>query len=222
MKKPLLLAAAALCAALALPSAAQAQGIRLGVKAGVNYTNLAGDLADEDRYESKIGPHAGLMVNVGLLDDGFLSLQPELLFSQKGFKYAESERMDALGNRYKFSGKVNYNYLDLPILFKINADGLFFELGPQVGYLLSVSNDVTTVVNSRTTTNSSTYNNLDNVNRTELGYAAGLGYESDMGLMLGLRYNGGLSKYGKNDSGDFKNARNSAFMLSLGYFFGGK
>ncbi|GAA4377854.1 porin family protein [Hymenobacter koreensis] len=222
MKKTLL-AVAVLCAAFTASSSAQAQGIQLGVKVGANYSNLAGDLADEDRYQSKIGPHAGLMLNVSLLDDGFLSLQPELLFSQKGFKYADNEF--TLGaDKYKYTGKVNYNYIDVPVLFKINADGLYFELGPQVGYLLSVSNDVKLTKNGQVVTNSSNYDNLDNAQRTELGYAAGFGYQSESGPMIGIRYNGGLSKYGKDGApnDDFNNARNSTFMLSVGYMFGGK
>ncbi|AYA38347.1 PorT family protein [Hymenobacter oligotrophus] len=218
MKKLLLLALLALGGA----AAAQAQDIRLGLKAGVNYSNLAGDLTDENRYDSKIGPHAGLMVNIGLTDDNFLSVQPELLYSQKGFKYADNSYTDVFGNRIKETGKVNYNYLDVPILLKINADGITFEAGPQVGYLLSVSNNVKREVNGNVVNNSSNYDNLDNAQRTELGYAAGVGYQSDSGLLVGLRYNGGLSKYGKKDAAqnEFSNARNSTFMLSLGYFFG--
>ncbi|GAB2949386.1 porin family protein [Hymenobacter coalescens] len=197
--------------------------MRLGIKAGANYSNLAGDLTDEDRYQSKIGPHGGLMVNIGLLDDGFLSLQPELLYSQKGFKYADTE-FTILGNKYKYTGKVNYNYLDLPVLLKINADGPFFELGPQFGYLLSVSDDVKTSVNGQTQGNSTDYQNLDNINRFEVGYAAGFGFQAESGPMIGLRYNGNFTKWGKGDysSNEFSNARNSVFQLYLGYLFGGK
>ncbi|KAA9331608.1 PorT family protein [Hymenobacter busanensis] len=222
MKKTLL-AAAALCAAFAATSSAQAQGIRFGVKAGVNYSNLAGDLTDEDRYESKIGPHAGVLANFDVTGDGFFSIQPEVLYSQKGFQYNDTEF--TIGNtKYKYSGKVNYNYIDVPIMLKINADGPFFEIGPQVGYLLSVSDNVKSTVNGQTTTNTSTYNNLDNVQRTELGYVAGVGYQASSGPMIGLRYNGGLSKYGKDNApnNDFNNARNSAFQLYVGYLFGGK
>lgn len=209
-------------AALLSATDASAQGIRFGLKAGVNYSNLAGDLTDEDQFKSKIGPQAGVMMNVGLLDDGFLSLQPELLFSQKGFKYADRE-FSVLGSTFKYSGKVNYNYLDLPVLLRINADGPFFEAGPQFGYLMSVSSDVKLTVNGQTQTNSTNYDDLDNVNRAEIGYAAGFGYQADSGPLIGLRYNGGFTKYGKdNTTGDFRNARNSAFQLYVGYMFGGK
>jgi hypothetical protein len=223
MKQTLLTTAALTGLALAAAPAAHAQGIRFGVKAGANYSNLAGDLTDQDRYQSKFGPHGGLMMNIGLLDDGFLSLQPELLFSQKGFKYADTE-FTLLGNTYRYTGKRNYNYLDVPVLLKINADGPFFEAGPQFGYLLSVSDDVKRLVNGQTQNSSTDYKTLDNVNRAEIGYAAGVGYQAKSGPMLGLRYNGSFTKWGKGNasSDEFSNARNSVFQLYLGYMFGGK
>ncbi|AYA38348.1 PorT family protein [Hymenobacter oligotrophus] len=209
-----------ICTLLALT--ASAQGIRFGVKAGANYSNLAGDVVDEDRYENKFGVHGGLMLNVGLIDDGFLSLQPEVLFSQKGFKYADREV--AIGNdRFRYTGKLTYNYLDVPVLLKINAGGLFFEAGPQFGYLLSATDDVEVTRNGQTQTSSQNYSNLDNVKRTEVGYAAGLGFQAKSGPMIGLRYNGALTDFADDgyQGDEFRNARNSVFLLSVGFLFGG-
>jgi hypothetical protein len=47
MKKLLLSASAALLVAAAAP-AAHAQGVRFGVKAGANLSNLSGDLVNQD------------------------------------------------------------------------------------------------------------------------------------------------------------------------------
>ncbi|OON70527.1 porin family protein [Hymenobacter sp. CRA2] len=223
MKHAFLAAALLVGATLAAAPGAHAQGIRLGLKAGANYSNLAGDVTDEDRYKSKFGPHGGLVLNIGLLDDGFLSLQPEVLFSQKGFKYADTE-FTLLGDRYKYTGKVNYNYIDVPVLFKINADGLFFELGPQVGYLLSVKDDVKFTRNGNPVSTTQKYSDLDNVKRTEIGYAAGVGFQADSGPMIGLRYNGSFTDFADDgyQNDDFRNARNSVFQLYVGYLFGGK
>ncbi|SHI29631.1 Outer membrane protein beta-barrel domain-containing protein [Hymenobacter daecheongensis DSM 21074] len=222
MKKTSFLLAALLSAGALFSSSAQAQ-VRLGLKAGANYSNLSGDLTNEDRYESKFGPHGGLMVNFDVTGDGFFSVQPELLYSQKGFQYADN-KFTIANNTYTYKGKVNYNYLELPVMLKINAGGLFFEAGPQVGYLMSVNDNVETTLNGQPQSKSNTYTNLDNTNRVELGYAAGLGYQSEAGPLVGLRYNGGLSKYGKSDApaNDFNNARNSAIQLYVGYMFGGK
>ncbi|MCC3155608.1 PorT family protein [Hymenobacter sp. 15J16-1T3B] len=224
MKNAFLAAALLTGAALATAPAAHAQGVRIGIKAGANYSNIAGDVTDEDRFENKFGFHGGLLLNADLTGDGFFSIQPELLYSQKGYKNGDFQR--TLGPlQYQFKGTVNYNYLDLPILAKINADGLFFELGPQFGYLLKIKDHTEFTSNVPGATYSSTsIQDLDNVNRFELGYAAGLGYQAESGPMIGLRYNGAFTDFAKDayQSGSYKNARNSAFQLYLGYLFGGK
>ncbi|QIX62094.1 PorT family protein [Hymenobacter sp. BT18] len=226
MKKTPLLAVALLSAAAFSATSAHAQGVRLGVKAGANYSNLAGDLTGKDNYEYKLGFHGGVMLNAPLTDDGFLSVQPELLFSQKGFQYADKESTDQNGNTYKTEGNINYNYLDVPVLLKINADGFYFEGGPQVGYLLSAKNNIE--VKNKTTgqpvTDINRDLNIDNAKRFEVGYAAGLGYQSEAGWMAGIRYNGAFTKFGdeKYSNGELRDARNSVFQASVGYLFGGK
>ncbi|RAK66646.1 porin family protein [Hymenobacter edaphi] len=225
MKNAFLAAALLTGAALATAPAAHAQGVRVGFKAGANYSNIAGDVADEDRFENKFGFHGGLLLNADLTGDGFFSIQPELLYSQKGFKNSDFE-FNFGSSKYKRTGSVNYNYLDLPILAKINADGLFFELGPQFSYLLNIK-DKTKVESSIPGIPSydvTAAQKLDDVNRFELGYAAGLGYQADSGPMIGLRYNGAFTDFAKDayQNGSFKNARNSAFQLYVGYLLGGK
>jgi hypothetical protein len=217
MKKIAFVLATLLTAAFA-SSDAYAQGVRLGIKGGANLSNLAGDLANEDVYKNKFGVHGGLMLNVGLVGDGFLSVQPEILFSQKGYKYAD-EQFSVLGQNYNYRGTQTYNYIDVPVLLKINAGGLFFEAGPQYSYLLNVRDNSERTLNNGTTYSRVDNRNLDNVRRNEIGYAAGLGFQTPIGLLLGLRYNGSFTDFAKNGYRDdeLRNARNSVIQLSLGY-----
>ncbi|QDA59660.1 porin family protein [Hymenobacter jejuensis] len=202
---------------------AHAQGLRLGVKAGANLSNLSGNLTNEDRFQNKIGFHGGLLLNAGLVGDGFLSIQPELLYSQKGFKNKDKE-YSLLGNTLKFTGKTNYNYLDLPILLKINAGGLFFEAGPQFSYLLNVKDDSKRYVNGQQTSYTSSERDLNNVNRFEVGYAAGLGFQADSGPMIGIRYNGAFTDFSKDgyQNNDLRNARNQVFQAYVGFLIPSK
>lgn len=222
MKKQIAIFATFLAAVAAAPSA-HAQGIRIGVKGGANLSNLSGDLTNEDRYENKFGFHGGLMLNIGLLDDGFLSVQPEVLFSQKGFSYADDE-FTLAGNRVKYDGDVTYNYIDVPVLLKIKAGSVYFEAGPQYSYLLKVKNDFKITSNGNPVTQTSNTSDLDNINRNEIGYAAGLGYQSEGGLMLGLRYNGSFTDFGKDgyQDAETRNARNSVFQASVGFLLPSK
>ncbi|MBO0359839.1 PorT family protein [Hymenobacter sp. BT186] len=220
MKKQLFILAT-VAAAFALAPAAHAQGIRLGVKAGANLSNLSGDLTDEDRFQNKVGFHGGVMLNVGLIDDGFLSLQPEVLFSQKGFEFDENRLFGLYNNK----GNVTYNYLDVPVLLKIKAGGFYVEAGPQYSYLLKIKDESTRTIAGVITARSESERNIDNINRNELGYAAGLGYQSELGLLIGLRYNGSLTDFAKNNTyynGELRNARNSVFQASVGFLLPGK
>jgi hypothetical protein len=224
---------AALVSAAAF-SSAQAQDIRLGLRAGANYSNIAGDVKNETTYNNKAGFLGGVMINVPVLDDNFLSVQPEILYSQKGFENKPTEfsrTLPLLGTRTeKREGNVNYNYLDVPVLLKINAGGFIAEAGPQYSYLLSSSNETQTTIttNGRSeTTGAQNKNDVSALNRNELGYVAGVGYQAESGLSLSVRYTGAFSDFVKSDNstyfnGDLKNARHSAFQLSLGYLIGGK
>jgi hypothetical protein len=218
--------------ATAAISSAQAQSIRLGLRAGANYSNLAGNVQNQDTYNNKIGFLGGVMLNVPIIQDGFLSLQPEILYSQKGFENKPTEFTGLLGAKQKREGKVNYNYLDVPVLLKVRAAGLIFEAGPQYSYLLSANNETKTTTTpalggSPTTAESQNKTDVSGFNRNELGYLAGVGYEASNGLSLSLRYTGAFSDFVKSDNntyfnGDLKNARHSAFQLSLGYLISSK
>ncbi|MGY3090668.1 hypothetical protein ACVWYF_003729 [Hymenobacter sp. UYAg731] len=228
MKKTALVTAVLL--ATAAVSSAQAQSVRLGLRAGANYSNLAGNLQNQATYNNKIGFLGGVVLNVPLIQDGFLSLQPEILYSQKGFENKPTEYSSVFGTQ-KREGRVNYNYLDVPVLLKVRASGLIFEAGPQYSYLLSANNQTKTTttpaIGSPSTAETQNKTDVSGFNRNELGYLAGVGYEAENGLSLSLRYTGAFSDFVKSDNstyfnGDLKNARHSAFQLSLGYLIPSK
>ncbi|UPL49494.1 porin family protein [Hymenobacter sublimis] len=233
MKKTVLFAAALL--GVAAVSSSYAQGVRLGLRAGTNYSNLAGNVQNENTYNNKFGFLGGVMLNADITGDGFFSIQPEILYSQKGFENKPTEYTSTIlgvGYTEKREGKVNYNYLDVPVLLKVNAGGLVLEAGPQYSYLLS-ANDETKVTRTRQPNGTPTVAEAENkkdvsgFKRSELGYVAGVGYQADNGLSLNLRYTGAFSDFVKSDNGsyfngDLANARHSAFQLSLGYLIPSK
>lgn len=203
--------------AFTISFASQAQ---IGVKLGANLTNLAGDLQDEDNFQNKLGFVGGLTYNIPLSSDNFVSIQPELLYSQKGYKRADyTVTNTTTGQQLRYEGKVNYSYLDLPILLKINAGPVFFEAGPQFSYLLGIK-DNTEVTDVASGVDFESYSpvNKDALAEFEIGYAAGVGVQIPMGLTLNLRYNGSVSALAKDDNGDeLANARNSVYQATIGF-----
>jgi hypothetical protein len=183
--------------------AAQAQtGARFGIKAGASLTNFTGK--NVDGSANKFGFNGGVVANFGISD--MFSVQPEVLYSMKGAKADGSD------------DRINLNYIDVPILAKIatGETGLFFELGPQVGFLAS----------AKAKDNNVSQDVKDSFKSVDFGYAAGVGFQVSSSAMIGLRYNGGFTNAPK--AFDFfgtnveAKAKNSAFQLYLGYMFGGK
>lgn len=189
-----------------LTGAAQAQhsNVSLGLKAGASLTNFVG--ADASGYKSIYGFHGGIFANIGLTD--MFAFQPELLYSQKGAK-----SLTAAGD---YSTR-RLHYVDVPLAFHVNADGLFFEAGPQVGFLVAAQDKYGS---------SSTAIDRNNFNTVDVGYLAGLGYQRKTGLGVGLRYNGEFTNYRQaitvGTTTVQARARNSAFQLYLTYSLGGR
>jgi hypothetical protein len=94
---------------------------------------------------------------------------------------------------------------------------LFFELGPQIGFLVAAKQKREVSGTSAGTFDSDIKSSVRTV---DFGYAAGLGYQLSYGPGIGLRYNGGFIDT-RNPSNS-SSARNSAFQLYLTYMFGGK
>jgi hypothetical protein len=191
--------------------AAQAQSATFGVKAGVSLTNVTGD--GTSSAKNIFGFHGGLIANFAV-NDAF-SIQPELLYSMKGTKQEESLTFN--GVTYSAKATARFHYIDVPVLARVNAGGIFFELGPQVGFL-AAANQKTEV--SGAGSGSSDDDIKSELKTVDFGYAAGLGYQLSNGPGIGIRYNGGFSDINKNSGSS--SIRNSAFQLYLSYMFGGK
>ncbi|GHA67823.1 porin family protein [Pontibacter akesuensis] len=218
MKKLLL----SFAVALATFGVAQAQS-GIGIRGGANFSNLEGDLKHESRYSNKIGFHAGLTYGIPVVEN-FFFIQPELLYSVKGFKYEEMNLDVPLGTLER-EGNMNYNYLDLPVLLRVKAGPIYFEGGPQASYLLSVNNKTTEKLNGDPYSSSTRERDIDGLRRFEVGYAAGVGFATSSGISLGVRYNGSFNDFvDKNPEeyfeGDLTNARHSTIMATVGFTFG--
>ena len=105
MKKLLVLAAL-----LGLGSVVLAQGLSFGIKGGLNLSSANGDWAQG--AESRSGMVAGGYLTLTLLPS--FAIQPEILYSQKGYKL--SGEIDSV----PWVGKYRINYLEIPMLAKFS------------------------------------------------------------------------------------------------------
>ncbi len=176
---------------LAMSVNVQAQLIRFGVKAGLNYANQTGTNVTINSINYKTDAitsyHAGLIADIKLTE-GF-SVQPELLYSTQGatYKNAGIEFMNQLG------------YISLPVMAKIHLNKtISLELGPQASFLLSQKNQFK--VNDTTT--------------FDFSANGGLVFNVTKSLFIDGRYVLGLTNASKEAQ-----IKNSTVQVSLGLLF---
>ncbi|MEM9687045.1 MAG: porin family protein [Bacteroidota bacterium] len=199
MKKNLCIAIAVLGTAWSI----NAQSINIGVKAGVNFSNLTGDVEDS---KIRTAFHAGAVVEFELSE--LFSFQPELLYSAQGTR---QEIGDDSGDVSTITSKIDY--LNIPLTAKIYlTDWLNVQVAPQVGFLLdareeSDDNDIETVEDLTAL-----------LKEVDFSLRLGAGYSAPSGFFFDAFYNLGLTNI--NDLTDNNaNFKNGVIQVAVGYFF---
>jgi opacity protein-like surface antigen len=205
MKKIILTAAAVFAL-----SFANAQDVKFGAKAGLNLSNIGGDL---ENTSSKVGFQVGGFAEIKVSDK--FAIQPELLYSAQG---AKSEYSEVDSDLVTISSKLTQKlaYLNIPVMAKyFVTEGFSLEAGPQFGFLMSANAE--TEVSALGESASVSADNKDYFESIDFGLNFGAGYDVSENINLGVRYSLGLSNIAK-DSGDFK-ANNSNIAIAVGYKF---
>ncbi len=166
-----------------------AQDIKFGAKAGLNFVSISG--GDTEELGINTDFNFGVLAEIPISEK--FSLQPELMYSGQGYAGEATDERVAL------------NYLNIPLMGKYYlTKGFSLETGPQIGFLLSAKGKDT--------------DDKDAFKTVDFGVNFGLGYKLDNGLNFGVRYNLGLSDINNIDGFTDKN-KNRVFQLSVGYIF---
>ncbi|MCK9311826.1 MAG: PorT family protein, partial [Bacteroidales bacterium] len=103
--------------------------ISVGLKVGANYSNVYDSEGEQFNADPKFGLATGVFVAIPI--GKYLGVQPELLFSQKGFQGSGS----VLGSEYDFTRTTTF--IDVPLLFAFKPVSMITILaGPQYSYLI--------------------------------------------------------------------------------------
>jgi len=169
----------------------QAQSVKLGVKAGINYANELGTgiTINSTNYKTEAisSYHAGLVAEIGLFKG--VAFQPELIYSTQGATYK-----DAL-NEFKNE----LGYIAIPAVLKIDLNKSFsLELGPQASFLLSEKNSF----------------DAKDANTFDFSVVGGLGLKITKSLFVQARYGLGLTEISKEAQ-----TKNSVVQVSAGILF---
>jgi len=115
--------------------------IRLGIKAGLNYSNIYDERSNDYVADGKMGFAGGVFVSIPIGE--FLGVQPEFLLSQKGFKASGA----IAGFDYEMMRTTTY--IDVPLMISLRPmPFLSIVLGPQYSFLISQKDDFLSTLGS--------------------------------------------------------------------------
>jgi hypothetical protein len=187
---------------LASPSTASAQ---VGVLVGLNVANVNFDVTDTSvsvNGDSRTGLVAGLSFNVPIQD--MFSVEVDALFAQKGTKVSFTE------SGFTDSSKVKLNYVDIPVLGKINLNGsapvgVHLLFGPSFNFKVSEKFDP------------EENDTEDQFEKMETALLIGGGVHVSK-FRVDLRYGIGLSNIIKDSASDgFLTGKNKVFSILVGF-----
>ncbi len=181
--------------------------LHFGIRGGLNLASIVKD-DDAPDFSSKMKPgvQAGVYVQLPL-STGF-SVQPEVLFSQKG--YGADGKF--LGTAYKF--RVTTNYIDVPLLAKFTPTKNFgIVVGPQFSFLASKSYKFTT---ANAQFEDVVKNNNDNLRKNILGGLVGLEAGLTDNVTVSARYALDFQKNNGDGTANSLKYRNQVISLTVG------
>ncbi|MFD0795963.1 porin family protein [Maribacter chungangensis] len=195
----------------------KAQETRFGIKGGLNYSSIVGDLTEGLKF--RFSGHGGIFMEIDFSEK--FKLQPELLYSSQGFQFstdlAAIQNGGAVADDNDFRTNVQLNFITVPILGKFALNNkVDVEFGPQFGFLL---NQVTKTKNldQNSNVNADRRSSVSGDFQLDYGAAVGLGIKLSDELSVSPRFYVGL----RNRLNALAGAQNynAAIQLSMNYMF---
>ena len=116
--------------ALSILGFAQAHAQKFGFKGGYNYSSLNGEVAKDNTLKGLNGFYVGALMELPIGD--VLALQPEIIYSRQGAGWEYDVFL--LG---KGVIDLKLDYLNIPVMAKVNLGPLFLQGGVQFGFLVN-------------------------------------------------------------------------------------
>jgi hypothetical protein len=180
--------------------------MRFGFKAGVNFSNVYDEEGQDFVADGKTGLAAGVFASIPF--GKLFGFQPELIYSQKGYKATGN----VLGFEYDY--KKTTSYIDIPLLIQVKPiKYLTILAGPQFSYLTETKyefNNTSTVVEESI--------NGDNYKKSIFGFVVGTDVNIE-NFVLGGRLAWDISKSDADGNSEAPRYKNQVVQLTLGYRF---
>ena len=179
------------------------KAVSFGVKGGINFATAVSGSDIYDSPDPRTSFHVGGLVEIPVTD--MFSVQAEALYSGQGYDL----QIDGPDGD---EAEVQLDYINVPVLAKFYLfKGFSIEAGPQFSFLVNDEFDL----NPNSDDGDVDLDDLDlGAESFEFGVAAGITFQTDMGLFFSGRYNRGFTDIYKDIE-----YQNSVFQISVGYKF---
>jgi hypothetical protein len=179
-----------------------------GLKVGTNYSNVYDSQGEDFVADAKFGLAGGAFVSIPI--GSFFGIQPEVLFSQKGYKSTGT----FLGSSYSMTRTTDY--LDIPLFVVIKPiENVSILFGPQFSYLMKQKDDFTG--GTITSTQEETYTN-DNYRKNTFCLTGGADLNIDH-LVIGLRAGWDVENNNGDGTTTTPRYKNMWYQATIGYRF---
>jgi len=178
----------------------------LGLKAGMNYSNVYDSQGEDFVADAKAGFAAGVFFTIPI--GNLVGVQPEVLFSQKGFKGSGT----LLGSPYQVTRTTNY--IDIPLMLAIKPSSRITLLaGPQFSYLLKQKDEFTNGIFN--TFQVQEFEN-DNLRKNTLAFLGGVDFNFES-IVLGTRLGWDIKNNNGDGTSNTPRYKNKWFQVTLGF-----
>lgn len=173
-----------------------------GIKGGANFATVSGD--NMENPDMRTGFNLGVLAEIPVADR--FSIQPEVLYSAKGFDAARIDQDNIFDNDQNVEYQLDY--IDVPVLAKVYlVDGLNLQAGPSFNFKVNEEYDYAPAEDGGDL-------NIDEAQGFEFGGAAGLEYKFNNGFFIQGRYN-----YGFTEIYEDSDVHNSVIQAGIGLLF---
>ena len=180
-----------------------------GFKAGANYANVYDTKGEDFRADPKFGLAFGAFVAIPIGE--YIGIQPEILFSQKGFKGTGAIQTS------KYALARTSTYIDVPVLFAFKpSEFITVVAGPEYSFLLEQKDVFSN--NSNVSYQQTTSFAGDDVRKSVFGLTGGADITAKH-LVFGTRIGWDLLDNRADQSSTTPRYKNLWFQGTLGYRF---
>ena len=165
---------------------------QFGVRAGYNSANFS-----DTNFDAKSGFHLGAYYTLGT---DFISIEPGLFYSQKGYQGTEDITGDQVDEKL--------GYIDIPVLVRLKLiPAINIFAGPQASFLASRDYQLGDTSSSST----------EVIRGYDVAGVVGAQAKLPLGFNIQASYDIGFTSLNYYDT----DVKNQVFKVSLGYSFGG-